>query len=97
MTEHMEQLKQEIKQLEKNMGELYDELKSTKDLVKKHNELRENIIDLSERLNIIETKKEEEERQKALTRKDKRIRQEWIVIFISAVTVLITFINVFWG
>ncbi len=97
MTEDMEKLKPEIKKLEKNIIELHGELKSTKELVQKHNEIREDIISLSERLYKVETKKEEEEKYKYMSKKDTRIRQEWIIIFISFVTVLITFVNVFWG
>ncbi|ACB85996.1 hypothetical protein [Natranaerobius thermophilus] len=97
MTENVERLKQEIKQLENSIVELRTELHNTKNLVEKHNQLRETIVDMSERVRALETWIEQEEKGEKTKHKNKEIQQEWIVIFISMVAVLITFINVIWG
>ena len=97
MTDEIEKLKLELKQLETHIVELRTELKHTKEIVKKHNNFHQKVMKLSERVKAVETRDEEEDRQRMTSQRDTNIKQEWVVIFISSVTVLITVLNLIWG
>ncbi|UMZ72511.1 hypothetical protein [Natranaerofaba carboxydovora] len=87
----------ELKKLENNIIELRTELENTKELVKKHNEIRKDMMELFERLKAIEIREEEKEKQISSSRAETSIKQEWFAVIISSVAVLITLVNVIWG
>ena len=89
-------LQKEIRKLENRITELNTELKNTKEIVKKYNNLRKDMYELAERMRAVEVRDEEEEKHENLNRKDTSIRQDWIAIGISLIAVIITILNV-WG
>ena len=98
MPEEVEALRQQIFKLEKNIVELNNELKNTKEIVKRYNNLRDDITKLAERMRAIEATEEAttaaEDKHYSRAKKNTSIRQDWIMILVTLAMVGITLANV---
>jgi len=94
LPEEMEALRQQIFRLEKNIVELNNELKNTKEVVKRYNNLRNDIAKLAERMKAVEVTGEVDNKHYARTKKNTSIRQDWIMIIVTLAMVGITLANI---
>ena len=98
MPEEIDPLRQQIFKLEKNIVELNNELKNTKETVKRYNNLRDDITKLAERMRAIEVIEEAttaaEDKHYRRAKKNTSIRQDWIMILVTLAMVGITVVNV---
>ena len=94
MPEEIDPLRQQIFKLEKNIVELNNELKNTKEVVKRYNNLRDDLARLAERMRAIEAADETDNKHYAWKKKNTAIRQDWIMILVTLAMVGITVVNV---
>ena len=94
MPEEIDSLKQQISKLEHNIVELNTELRNTKEVVKRYNNLRDDMTRLAERMRAIEVADETDNKHYAWKKKNTAIRQDWIMILVTLAMVGITLANV---
>jgi len=94
LTQEIADLRKQISKLEHNIVELNTELRHTKEVVKKYNNLRDDMTKLAERMKAVEVIGEVDNKHYARTKKNTSISQDWIMIIVTLAMVGITLANI---